>query len=57
MNQKVFSESIRKLRTEKGYTSEQVADMLGISPACLYRWEYCDALSDSLFDDILNKNY
>lgn len=57
MNQKVFSDNLKRFRAENGYTSEQIAGMLGISPACIYRWEYQNALSDSMFSEIRNKNY
>ena len=57
MNQKDFIDSLSRFRAENGHTREQIAQSLGISPACFYRWEYRNALSDSSFDAILNKNY
>ncbi len=44
----VFSENLRRLRQSKGYTQEQVADHLGVSPQSVSRWE-CGAT----FPDIL----
>ncbi|MBQ7875415.1 MAG: helix-turn-helix domain-containing protein [Oscillospiraceae bacterium] len=57
MNQKVFSDGLKRLRAEKGYTTEQIVAMLGVSPACVYRWEYKNTLSDSMFNEFLNKNF
>ena len=34
-----FGESLKKFRTEKGYTLEKVGDLLGVSPQAVYRWE------------------
>jgi len=44
----VFSENLRRLRQSRGYTQEQVADHLGVSPQSVSRWE-CGAT----FPDIL----
>lgn len=44
----VFSSNLRRLRQAKGYTQEQVADHLGVSPQSVSRWE-CGAT----FPDIL----
>jgi transcriptional regulator with XRE-family HTH domain len=44
----VFSENLRRLRQSKGYTQEQVADYLGVSPQSISRWE-----CGSTFPDIL----
>ena len=44
----VFSNNLRRLRQAKGYTQEQVADHLGVSPQSVSRWE-CGAT----FPDIL----
>ena len=44
----VFSANLRRLRQSKGYTQEQVADHLGVSPQSVSRWE-CGAT----FPDIL----
>ncbi len=57
MNQKDFIDDLNRFRKENRYTREQIAKSFGISPACFYRWEYRNALSDSSFDAILNKNY
>ena len=35
----VFSANLRRLRQSKGYTQEQVADHLGVSPQSVSRWE------------------
>lgn len=44
----VFSNNLRRLRQAKGYTQEQVANHLGVSPQAISRWE-CGAT----FPDIL----
>lgn len=44
----IFSNNLRRLRQAKGYTQEQVADHLGVSPQSVSRWE-CGAT----FPDIL----
>ena len=44
----VFANNLRRLRQSKGYTQEQVADHLGVSPQSVSRWE-CGAT----FPDIL----
>lgn len=44
----VFSGNLRRLRQSKGFTQEQVADHLGVSPQSVSRWE-CGAT----FPDIL----
>lgn len=36
---KIFSVNLKRLRTEKGYTQEQVAEMLNVSPQSISRWE------------------
>ena len=35
----VFSNNLRRLRQAKGYTQEQTADQLGVSPQSVSRWE------------------
>lgn len=44
----VFSKNLRRLRQAKGYTQEQVADHLGVSPQSVSRWE-----TGATFPDIL----
>lgn len=44
----IFANNLRRLRQAKGYTQEQVADHLGVSPQSVSRWE-CGAT----FPDIL----
>lgn len=44
----IFANNLRRLRQTKGYTQEQVADHLGVSPQSVSRWE-CGAT----FPDIL----
>lgn len=34
-----FSELLRELRTEKGYSQKKLADLSGISQAAIYQWE------------------
>ena len=34
-----LGESIRKLRKEKGYTQEKLAEVLGVTPGSVYKWE------------------
>ncbi len=34
-----FIENLRRLRTEKGYTQEQLAVQLGVSAQSVSRWE------------------
>ncbi len=40
-----FSKNLRKLRTEKKLTQEQVAEKLGVSPQAVSRWETGVSLS------------
>ena len=42
----VFSENLRRLRQAKGYTQEQAADRLGVSPQSVSRWECGNTLPD-----------
>lgn len=42
----VFSNNLRRLRQSKGYTQEQVADHLGVSPQSVSRWECGATLPD-----------
>lgn len=44
----IFSNNLRRLRQAKGYTQEQVAEHLGVSPQSVSRWE-----CGSTFPDIL----
>lgn len=41
MNQSILSNNLKKLRVEKKYTQEQVAEHLGVSAKSVSRWE-CD---------------
>lgn len=34
-----LGESIRKLQKEKGYTQEKLAEVLGVTPGSVYKWE------------------
>lgn len=46
MNGKHFSQNLRRLRLEKGLTQEQLAEMLGVSPQSVSRWECGNTLPD-----------
>lgn len=35
----VFGQKIKELRTERGYTSQKVADEIGVSKGCVSFWE------------------
>ncbi len=48
MKQEIFSNNLRKLRLEKNYTQEQVADALSVSPQSVSRWECGTTLPDVL---------
>ncbi len=39
MNPTVFSENLKKFRTAKNYTQEQVADILCVNAQTVSRWE------------------
>lgn len=42
----IFSANLRRLRQAKGYTQEQVASHLGVSPQSVSRWECGNTLPD-----------
>jgi len=44
----IFSANLRRLRLSKGYTQEQVAAQLGVSPQSVSRWECSSTLPDVL---------
>lgn len=48
MKQEIFSNNLRKLRLEKNYTQEQVADFLSVGPQSVSRWECGTTLPDVL---------
>lgn len=39
MNTTVFSENMKKFRTAKKYTQEEVAEKLGVTAQTVSRWE------------------
>lgn len=51
MDQAKVGKFLRKLRTEKGYTQEQLAEMLGVSNRSISRWENAVTMAD--FDQII----
>ena len=46
LDQKVFGEKLRKHRKFLGYTQEEVANKLGVSPQAISKWESGDCLPD-----------
>lgn len=46
MNNKCFSENLRRLRLEKGLTQDQLANTLGVSVQSVSRWECGNTLPD-----------
>jgi len=46
MDSKAFADRLRRLRTEKGYTQEKLAELLGVSPQSVSRWECGTTLPD-----------
>ena len=46
--QSILSENFRRLRQAKGFTQEQVAEQLGVSPQSVSRWECGATLPDVL---------
>lgn len=48
MNQNVFSDNLKRLRSEKGFTQEQIAEKLGVSAQSVSRWECGNTLPDVL---------
>ena len=53
----VFSENLRRLRQAKGYTQEQVADHLGVSPQSVSRWECGTTFPDILLLPAIAEHY
>ena len=41
-----INEIIRKKRLEKGYTQEQIASFLGVSPPAVNKWEKASSYPD-----------
>lgn len=48
MMNSVFSDNLRRLRLAKGFTQEQTAERLGVSPQAISRWECGTTLPDVL---------
>lgn len=46
MTQEIFSQNLRQLRTQKGLTQEQLANILGVSIQSVSRWECGNTLPD-----------
>lgn len=46
MNNEKIAQFLKSLRTAKGYTQQQVADLLHISPKTISKWENGDGLPD-----------
>ena len=44
-----LSENLRKYRMEKGYTQEEVAQVLGITPQSISKWERAESFPDITF--------
>lgn len=57
MNNKIFSNNLRKLRLDKNYTQEQVAEMLGVSAQSISRWECGNTLPDVMLLTDIAKIY
>ena len=43
----ILSENIRAYRLKRGYTQEQLANLLGVSPQAVSRWETSDTMPDT----------
>ena len=46
MNREHFAENLRRLRLEKGFTQDQLAEKMGTSPQSISRWECGNSLPD-----------
>ena len=46
MQREIFARNLRRLRLEKGYTQEQLAEMMNVSPKSVSRWECGNTLPD-----------
>lgn len=53
----IFSNNLRRLRQSKGYTQEQVADHLGVSPQSVSRWECGTTFPDILLLPAIAEHY
>ena len=53
----IFSSNLRRLRQAKGYTQEQVADHLGVSPQSVSRWECSATFPDILLLPAIAEHY
>lgn len=53
----VFTENLRRLRQSKGYTQEQVAAHLGVSPQSVSRWECGSTFPDILLLPAIAEHY
>lgn len=53
----IFSNNLRRLRQAKGYTQEQVADYLGVSPQSVSRWECGSTFPDILLLPAIAEHY
>lgn len=57
MNSKSFADNLRRLRQEKGYTQEILAENLGVAPRSVSRWECGTTLPDVMLLPALAKLY
>lgn len=57
MNSKSFADNLRRLRLEKGYTQENLAEKLGVAPQSVSRWECGTTLPDVMLLPALAKLY
>lgn len=57
MKTTVFANNLRKLRLEKAYTQERAAELLGVSPQSVSRWECGNTLPDVLLLPEIAKIY
>lgn len=46
MDSNTFADNLRRLRLEKGYTQEKLAEKLGVAPQSVSRWECGTTLPD-----------
>lgn len=57
MNSNSFADNLRRLRLEKGYTQENLAEKLGVAPQSVSRWECGTTLPDVMLLPALAKLY
>lgn len=57
MNSGAFAENLRRLRLEKGYTQEKLAEKLGVAPQSVSRWECGTTLPDVMLLPALAQAY